>query len=140
MTRTLVRPVRLRRRTPLKKPSRKFRISVRKADIIASRAVKERDGCCLRCKQMGKPMVPVSARGLQAAHIFTRRILRTRFLHENMITLCAGHHSYFHANPGQFLAWVVKSGILTGEHLIALRQYHYGWISLEEYERRRDAT
>jgi len=46
-----------------------------------------------RCERCGKTA------NLQAAHIFSRRYLRLRWLEDNCLCLCAGCHLWAHANP-----------------------------------------
>ena len=74
-------------------------------DIKWSNTVRERDKwTCQRC---GHFFPEGRRRGLDAAHIWSRRIKRTRHDLENGVSLCTGcHNSWAHANPLEFHDWL----------------------------------
>jgi len=74
---------------------------VKWADAVKSRA----NWTCERCgKWHGE-----NDRGLNAAHVFSRRIKRTRCDPENGVALCTGCHlSWAHSHPLEFHAWARK--------------------------------
>lgn len=78
----------------MKKPSRKT--LKRKLDKLVSEIVRKR-GKCERC--LGKNC-------LQAAHIFSRTYLNTRWDLDNVLCLCAGCHFFAHKNPILFVEWL----------------------------------
>ena len=48
-----------------------------------------------------------NARGLDCAHVFSRRIKATRWDPQNSFALCTGcHMSWAHRNPLEFHVWV----------------------------------
>jgi hypothetical protein len=70
-----------------------------KLDRLCSSIVRAR-GKCERCGKKNN---------LQAAHIFGRRFLNTRFLLENILCLCPDCHINFaHQKPILFAEWVKK--------------------------------
>ena len=55
-------------------------------------------GCCEKCGSFDRA---------QAHHVFTRSILSTRYLPDNGVCLCAGHHLFFaHKRPHEFRDWI----------------------------------
>lgn len=69
-------------------------------DILASKACRLRDGYV--CKKCGKQQ-----KSAQAAHIFTRSNLNTRWDLSNLITMCYHCHIHWgHRNPVEFTEWV----------------------------------
>ena len=79
------------------------KIRVRKADIEWAKKVKERDHhTCRKCGTR----YPSKARGLHAAHIFSRRYKNTRHDILNGLTLCTYDHiGWAHVNPLEFHEW-----------------------------------
>lgn len=74
------------------------RRKIKELDKLWSIKVKERDCKCLKC---GKKT------DLQAAHIFPRTKINTRFDINNGITLCKRCHLYWaHKNPVEFTVWI----------------------------------
>jgi len=53
-----------------------------------------------RCERCGKTA------NLQAAHVFSRRYLRLRWMDDNCVCLCAGCHFWAHHNPVLFSEWI----------------------------------
>jgi hypothetical protein len=69
-------------------------------DTLWSRAIRDRDGYCQKCGALGVG---------QAAHIFSRRNLTTRWDKENGVTLCyACHIHWAHRRPVEFALWVME--------------------------------
>ena len=69
-----------------------------KADTLFSKYIRGRDKKCQRCGKTTQ---------LQAAHIYSRSILSTRYDYDNALTLCAGCHLYWaHKNPIDFTEFV----------------------------------
>lgn len=78
-----------------------FAIRVSLLDRLWAAIVKARDKYrCRRCGRHGE------GRGIQAAHIFSRRRRGTRWDTDNGLTLCTGCHTWGHGNPLEFHAWV----------------------------------
>lgn len=68
-------------------------------DILWSLQIRKRDQTCRRCGGNG---------GLQAAHIFSRGNLTTRWDKENGLGLCyACHIHWAHRKPVEFALWVI---------------------------------
>jgi len=66
-------------------------------DDLARKVVFARDGNqCVRC---GKK------EGIQWCHVDSRRYLSTRWLLENSMALCAGHHLAWHHRPLEAAEW-----------------------------------
>jgi predicted restriction endonuclease len=71
------------------------------ADTDWSARVKERAGW--KCELCGKPD------RLQSHHVFTRSIKATRWLLDNGVCLCAGHHLFLaHKRPELFRDKIIK--------------------------------
>lgn len=69
-------------------------------DILWSKAIRNRDENCQRCGSIGT---------LQAAHIFSRGNLTTRWDKTNGTTLCyACHIHWAHRRPVEFTLWIVE--------------------------------
>lgn len=69
-----------------------------KLDKLWSEAIRKRDKKCQRCG---------TTQGLQAAHIFTRSALSTRWDLRNGIGLCSGCHIYWwHKEPIEATRWI----------------------------------
>lgn len=88
------------KRTPIRKKS-KARGIKQKLDLLVRAEVFERDGYrCLKCGR-GEPEVQ-----LQAAHVFCKgRWAAMRFIPENVMCLCAGHHLWWHDQPTESGHW-----------------------------------
>ena len=82
----------------LSKKTRARRKSVKALDADARQKVFERDGFkCVRC---GK------TEGIQWCHVITRGRTALRWLPENALTLCAGHHEFWwHKHPLESGPW-----------------------------------
>jgi hypothetical protein len=66
-----------------------------------------------KCERCGKTA------NLQAAHIFSRRYLRLRWMDDNCVCLCAGCHFWAHHNPVLFSEWIrQKLGPDRFQHLL----------------------
>ena len=77
-----------------------------KRDILFSFLVRGRtEWACERC---GKHYNPDSARGLECAHIFSRRYRGTRWFPQNATSLCTSCHFFFTGNPIEFAEWVER--------------------------------
>jgi hypothetical protein len=74
-----------------------------KADIEWAKAVKQRDN--YTCQVSGKKYRP-GDRGIQAAHIFSRRYKTTRHDPDNGVTLDTRRHLWAHHFPLEFHEWV----------------------------------
>ena len=75
----------------------------RKLDKLWSLKVKERDD--FKCRKCGR------RDNLNSHHIFSRRYNSTRYLLDNGITLCPGHHTFSgvfsaHETPRKFFSWL----------------------------------
>lgn len=81
------------------------------ADIWFSKAVRLRDGHCVRCG---------TDQTLQCMHIWGRRIKSVRWSMDNAVTGCAGCHRYFTEQPLAFADWL--RGIYGDGHLDMLRE------------------
>jgi 5-methylcytosine-specific restriction endonuclease McrA len=78
-----------------------------KLDAEWSNAVRARDGW--KCQRCGRWFPEGTRRGLDAAHIWSRRIKRTRHDLDNGVALCTGcHMSWAHARPPEFHEWARK--------------------------------
>ena len=81
----------------MRKQSRKT--VIRKLDTIISKIVRQR-GYCERCNRTNN---------LQAAHIYSRSRMSTRFDLKNILCLCPDCHMNFaHKNPLEFAEFVEK--------------------------------
>jgi hypothetical protein len=85
------------------------------ADIAFSKVVRARDGQCLYC---GKKET------LEAAHIYGRRAVVTRWDTMNCVTLCHYHHRHFTENPVAFHEWLIEE--LGEVHMTILREKRNG--------------
>src|SRR2546422_124739 len=69
----------------------------KRLDVLWQKVVKTRDNfTCQRCGSRGK---------VDAAHAITRSRKLTRWEIANGVTLCTGHHLFFHRNPVAFSEW-----------------------------------
>jgi 5-methylcytosine-specific restriction endonuclease McrA len=72
------------------------------ADIKFSKRIRERDRyTCQRCGAVHAE----NSTGLHSAHMFSRRILATRFDPENAVAACYGCHQYLDSHPNEKLAF-----------------------------------
>jgi len=85
----------------------------RKADKLFSAWIRSEG----RCEWCGKRAEP---RNLEAAHIFSRRFLTTRWDYNNCLALCHACHRKAHDKPIEFVEFV-KSDYLTPTEYEALR-------------------
>jgi hypothetical protein len=76
--------------TKRKSPQQKRTTLRNKADSLWSQIIRARDGACVRC---GKTEI------LEAAHVWGRRYMGTRFDELNGVALDKGCHVYFTHNP-----------------------------------------
>lgn len=84
-------------------------IKIDLADKAFSRYIRLRDMECRRCHsrvKLNEKGLPVSH---QASHFKGRRKESTRFMPENVDTLCGGCHAYFTENPSEHEAWQVQT-------------------------------
>lgn len=73
----------------------------KKADILFSKYIRQRDGRCLKCGKTGN---------LQCAHIIGRRNYRLRYDPQNSISLCyACHIHWAHKEPLDFTDWLEET-------------------------------
>jgi len=92
--------------------------SVKKADGLFSKFIRERDGKCVRC---GKTEY------LQCSHFWPRAISSTRFDPENCDTLCYGchygdrYHGWEYAKQGEYRDFKIKQLGDEGYKNLALR-------------------
>jgi len=71
-------------------------------DKLWAEVIKLRDNyTCQRCGKKYKP----GDRGLDAAHVVSRRYRATRYLPANGVALCTGCHLFLHARPDEFRRW-----------------------------------
>lgn len=68
-----------------------------KADILFSKWVR-REGKCEKCGR-------TNCR-LEAAHIFSRRYISTRYEPLNCLSLCSADHRWAHNEPVEFVEWI----------------------------------
>lgn len=99
---------------------------MRKADVLFSKLVRDRDGGCVA---VGTDMTECKG-NLQCAHIHSRsyKSIRTNF--ENAVTLCAAHHTFYTHRPLEWEEWVrTQLGDERWESLraIALRYEKVDW-------------
>lgn len=71
----------------------------READTLWSEIIRDA-GECVRCQRKDIK--------LEAAHIYSRRNLSTRYDLNNGLCLCTGCHFWAHQNPIDFAEWVDK--------------------------------
>ena len=91
------------------------------ADARFSVQIRQRDRfTCRRCGQAHAQ----NSMGLHCAHMFTRRIMATRFDPENAVALCYGCHSYIDSHPEEKLAYF--RGILGDDRFDALAARAHG--------------
>ena len=89
------------------------KISRTKLDMEWSFAVRSRDHwTCQKCGSRYPPKKPgdgSSRSGLDAAHIFSRRLKRIRHDLDNGVALCTGCHlSWAHYEPLEFREWIME--------------------------------
>ena len=82
-----------------------MKIKVDRLDNLWSRIIKERDGW--RCQRCGG-YYPHGGKGIQAAHIVSRRHANTRHELMNGVCLDTGCHLFFHAHPFEFVEFAKK--------------------------------
>lgn len=78
--------------------SKKRQNYMKRADVLFSQWVKERDGACLAD--------PPHKGLLQCAHIISRSYKSIRTVPENAVTLCQSHHVYYTHRPLEWQEWV----------------------------------
>jgi 5-methylcytosine-specific restriction endonuclease McrA len=72
-------------------------------DAIARQGVFDRDGWkCVRCGRGSEGR-------LQPSHVIGRRHLCTRWLPENLLTMCGGCHIWWHEYPSLSGPWFIKN-------------------------------
>lgn len=87
------------------------------ADKWFSKCVRERDGWA--CRHCGAHY-PKGSRGLECAHIHSRRHKSVRWWPDNAIALCTHCHFEFTGEPLEFARWLTMT--LGDRHLDALRR------------------
>ena len=88
----------------------RIKIKIDKLDRLWGRVIKARDNfTCQRCGGF----YPQGGKGIQAAHVISRRHANTRHDILNGICLDTGCHLHFHAHPFEFVEFVKK---WLGEH------------------------
>ena len=85
-----------KKKTP-KKSRRSYLIA--QIDAIMSKRIRGRDGN--RCRRCGRERV-------FAHHIFTKTRLSTRFVPENLISLCFHCHRWAHSAGEEFREWILS--------------------------------
>lgn len=93
--------------------TRKRRAMILECDKYSRELCFERDGHkCVRC---GKD------KGIQWAHVISRRHLSTRWDLDNCLTLCAGCHKFWwHDNPREAVEWFAAKFPERNEHIRAI--------------------
>lgn len=114
----VMRPLKKTAKVEKKKKPFNIKRAKKVLDILWSKKVRDRDKICRKCKK-----APAS----QAAHIFGRGNLSTRWVLENGLGLCYYCHIIWaHREPVEFTLWV-KSEIGEEEfnrlHLISRQMY-----------------
>jgi 5-methylcytosine-specific restriction endonuclease McrA len=95
------------------KKARKRGRMVRDLDAAARQEVFERDGhVCVRCRD--------TKRGIQWAHIFSRRHKNLRWEPDNALTLCAGCHIFWHQYPLLAVDWFKTTWPERYEHILTI--------------------
>jgi hypothetical protein len=70
---------------------------IKRLDALARQATFARDGnACIRCGKRER---------LQLAHVHTRAQLSLRHDLDNLMTLCAGDHLWWHHHPSDAVTW-----------------------------------
>lgn len=77
--------------------SKKRQNYMKKADVLFSKLVRDRDGCCLNCG---------ATEYLQCAHIHSRSYKSIRTDFDNAVALCRGCHVKFTHRPLEWEEWV----------------------------------
>jgi 5-methylcytosine-specific restriction endonuclease McrA len=78
--------------------SKKRQNYMAKADVLFSKAIKDRDGGCVaEAPHKGQ---------LQCAHIISRSYKSIRTNPDNAVTLCQSHHVYYTHRPLEWQEWV----------------------------------
>lgn len=78
-----------------------------KKDVLWAELVKERDAWTCQWPTCGTMFPPGHRQGLHAHHAVAPRTKRaTRWMLENGISLCFGHHRYVHLNPLEAHDWM----------------------------------
>jgi len=79
-------------------------ITIRELKAMSRAIVFARDGHrCVVCNRGKKDGVQ-----LQWSHIVSQKVAATRFLTENIVCHCAGHHFAWHTNPPLWVLWWVE--------------------------------
>lgn len=99
------------------------------ADIWCSKAVRLRDGHCLRCG---------NTETLQAMHLVGRRNKVTRYSLDNLLTGCAACHRWLTENPIEAYHWYEM--VLGSGHMEILREKSRGILKTNEKLRKEIAA
>ena len=84
----------------MKKPKYDKKKIVKKLDTLWSIKIRERDKICQKCQK---------TKATQAAHIFSRRNLSTRWSLANGIGMCYFCHMFWaHREPVEFTLWITQ--------------------------------
>lgn len=90
-----------------------------------------------KCERCHKQYTPPTT-GLQCSHFQGRAKLATRYEENNAFAHCAGCHTYFGANPYEFVEWAIdKLGIDTIDEIIRLSNMsikQLGYVNKKEFE------
>lgn len=83
-----------------------MKIKLNQADINFSKVIRERNSWT--CEKCSKHYPEGNTRGLECAHIYSRRHYSIRFDPDNAFSLCTGCHMYFTGEPLEFAEWTKK--------------------------------
>lgn len=110
-----------------RRTKRKSKVSLRrKADILFSKYIRLRDKRCQLCGKQTQ---------LQAAHVISRAVLRTRYDYDNCLTLCADCHlNWAHRNPLEFTEFIYKHLGEERYHSLIDKARHPEQMTVEKYE------
>ena len=101
----------------------KTRSLIKKADLIFSKYIRQRDGRCQKCG---------TDQNLQCAHIISRGYKQIRHNLFNAIALCRGCHLYFTHHPIEFKQFIEKKNVGLWEMLEEMAINYHQKIDYEE--------
>ncbi len=91
----------LKRKAPIRRKKSGHKHEKERLDKLCRAVVMARDkGQCVKCGQR---------ENLQWAHVQSRRYISCRWRLENSMTLCAGHHLWWHHKPLESAAWFTET-------------------------------
>lgn len=109
--------------------NKKKTLKMKPLDILFSKAIRQRDGKCMRCGSISN---------LQCSHVLPRNYLSIRWEMENAITLCVGCHIYWwHKYPHEAVEWFDNMWPGRYEKLKKLASTHKKIDRIAELERLR---